>query len=91
MAKKYAHMLTAVGFVDVCEVPVRLPIGPWHADLTQKKMGNLGRANALDGLEGFSTKILQAGLGLPVEEVRRLVAALKRDFQDDEMRVCAGW
>lgn len=84
-------MLTDVGFVDVQEVPVRLPIGPWHSDLKQKKIGNFGRANVLDGIEGFSTKILHSGLGMSMEEVDQLVAALKRDFLNDENHMCANW
>lgn len=87
VTKKYKQMLMEVGFVDVQEQLIQLPIGPWPTDKKQKKMGEYGLANGLDGVEGVSMKFLVQGLGMSVEDVQQLLTQVRESFLDSNNKL----
>lgn len=71
--------LEEVGFVDVHETVIRIPVGGWPSGRAMKQLGQMWLRNVLSGLSGFS-------LGL-LHRVRR------RTVEDIEVSSCflGGW
>jgi hypothetical protein len=75
--KKWAE---EVGFVNVQEKIVKIPIGPWAKDPLQKELGMINLAQLLEGLEGLSFKPLAAA-GYAEEETLALVAKVRAELK----------
>ncbi len=58
-----------VGFVDVHEALIKVPIGGWPKDLRLKHLGMLWQKNLVGGLSGFSLGLFHRVLGKTVEEI----------------------
>lgn len=51
-------MVTDAGFVDVVESRYKWPIGDWPADPRLKEMGVLNARHWIEGLEGWTMRML---------------------------------
>ncbi|KAJ6437454.1 glycoside hydrolase family 76 [Purpureocillium lavendulum] len=58
-----------VGFVDVQQRGVKMPIGGWPRDPTLKEIGFMWAANLLEGLAGFSYQLLNRVFNRTAEEI----------------------
>ncbi|KAL9599941.1 MAG: hypothetical protein Q9219_003503 [cf. Caloplaca sp. 3 TL-2023] len=70
------------GFVDVVQVPMKWPIGPWMED---KHMKELGRWNALrldTGLEGYVMRLFTMAGGWTYTEVQAFLGKFKACMRD---------
>lgn len=38
-AHSFKDQMKEAGFVDIEETRIKIPLGPWHADATQKEIG----------------------------------------------------
>ncbi|KAK4082088.1 CAZyme family GH76 [Purpureocillium lilacinum] len=66
-----------VGFVDVQQRGIKMPIGGWARDMRLKEIGLMWRANLLEGLAGFSYQLLNRAFDRTVEEINvSLIEAL---------------
>jgi len=65
------------GFVNVTHRRFKVPIGRWPNDPRMKKIGYFVYANLLDGLEGFSFRLLCQGLGWSEGQVVELLAKVR--------------
>ncbi|KAI4176178.1 MAG: hypothetical protein LQ343_001222 [Gyalolechia ehrenbergii] len=70
------------GFVDVVQVPMKWPIGPWMED---KRMKELGMWNALrldTGLEGYVMRLFTMAGGWSYTEVQAFLGKFKACMRD---------
>jgi len=67
------------GFVNVTVRKVPLPVGPWAKDPKQKEIGLFNLCQILDGLEGFSYRLMTHVLKWKPEEVDVLCAKVRQE------------
>ena len=70
------------GFVDVVEEHFRWPVGSWPKDAKLKEIGKWNLINMLDGLEGFTVRLWTMALGMEMEEIEVILAAVRKDLVD---------
>ncbi|KAJ6438995.1 glycoside hydrolase family 76 [Purpureocillium lavendulum] len=58
-----------VGFVDVQQRGIKMPIGGWAKDDKLKEVGLMWRANLLEGLAGFSYQLLSRAFNRTADEI----------------------
>ncbi|KAL8635398.1 MAG: hypothetical protein Q9228_007104, partial [Teloschistes exilis] len=78
--------MEAAGFVDVVQVPMKWPIGPWMED---KHMKELGMWNALrldTGLEGYVMRLFTMAGGWTYTEVQAFLGKFKACMRDPKNR-----
>ncbi|KAK1463539.1 hypothetical protein CMEL01_13608 [Colletotrichum melonis] len=73
------------GFVNIHHQPFKIPAGPWAKDPHLKDIGMLELIQLLDGLEGFSLRLLCGALGWTKEEVLVLLAGVRKDLKDPKI------
>lgn len=79
---KYKSWMEDAGFVDVKETKLAWPTNTWPRSKHHKTLGVWTNVDLKDGLEGFSMAALTRGLGWREEEVRVLLAGVRRDLDD---------
>ena len=62
-----------------------MPVGSWPKDKSMKERGILDLMNFLDGLEGFSLRILTSIRGWQAEEVKVLLARCRQELKNNKM------
>ena len=72
----------AAGFVNVVEYRLPVPLGGWAKDPTYKEIGRLNWHALYDGLEAITMRPLTGVLGWSVEEVKILLADVKKELFD---------
>lgn len=72
--------LHEVGFVDIHEAVIKIPIGSWPKDKRLKHLGMLWQQNLLTGLHGFTMALAHNVLGKPIDEIEVRVCAMGRYF-----------
>ncbi|KAJ0166199.1 hypothetical protein CTA2_8262 [Colletotrichum tanaceti] len=73
------------GLVNIRHRPYKIPLGPWAKDPDLKDVGMCNLVQVLDGLEGFSMKLLCGGLGWTAEEVIVLLAGVRKDLKSENI------
>lgn len=86
MSQQYKIWLHDVGFVDIQETIIRVPANPWPDNEDLKQVGQWTLADAVQGIEGLSLRILGKGLGMPVSDILQLSAQVKKDLSDRKHR-----
>ncbi|KAI0130469.1 S-adenosyl-L-methionine-dependent methyltransferase [Xylariales sp. AK1849] len=86
VAQKYKEWLMEAGFVNVTERIIQVPGNTWPGDLRLKSMGQWTLADALQGIEGVSLKILQNGIHMSLKDIQTLVTQVKKDINDKKHR-----
>ena len=76
---KHARRMRDRGFVDVREVRLMGPIGPWAKGRVEKELGVLGLNDLYGHLEGLSSKLF-AVLGWSEDRTARFCASAKQDI-----------
>lgn len=61
--------LHEVGFVDIHEAIIKIPVGSWPKDQRLKHLGMLWQQNLLSGLQGFTMALAHNVLGKTIEEI----------------------
>jgi hypothetical protein len=70
----------AVGFQKVTQRQFKIPIGSWPKDPALKEVGALYLALMMEGLEGFSLRLMCDVLGWEEEEVKKFLENVRHDF-----------
>lgn len=78
----YAQMMKEVGFKDIVERKYAWPGNTWPKGVKQKTMGVWMNRNALEGLEAVSLAMMTRSLGMPIEEVQKILENVRRDMND---------
>ncbi|KAH8668802.1 S-adenosyl-L-methionine-dependent methyltransferase [Xylariales sp. PMI_506] len=86
VACKYKTWMEEVGFINVRELKLRLPVSPWSADPREKLVGSYMQRNYLDGSLLAIWKMLKAG-GSSEEEAERVIEDSKRELMDMNKRI----
>jgi len=73
------EMMLKVGFVDVVEKRIKVPLHGWPEDPHQKQMGYLGQLGLDQSLEGFGTFIMTQIHGWKPEEAVVMVAKMRKE------------
>ncbi|KAK1992847.1 S-adenosyl-L-methionine-dependent methyltransferase [Colletotrichum falcatum] len=73
------------GLVNVRHRPYKIPIGPWPKDPRLKDLGMCNLIEMLEGLEGFSFKLLCGALGWTKEEVYVLLAGVRKELKSTKL------
>ncbi|OCK85384.1 S-adenosyl-L-methionine-dependent methyltransferase [Lepidopterella palustris CBS 459.81] len=73
------------GFTNVVHRKIKLPIGPWPKDTHQKEVGLFNLVQILDGLEGFSFRLMTHILKWQPEEVEVLCAKVRNELKSKSM------
>ncbi|KAL6405720.1 hypothetical protein AUP68_10857 [Ilyonectria robusta] len=81
VARDFKSMLADAGFVDIVENKKRIPMNGWPKDSLYKELGQWSHYMLRHGIEGISMGLLTV-LGLPAEEVRVLLADVRKDLSN---------
>ena len=68
------------GFQNVTKRQFKIPIGPWPQNPALKEVGALYLGQMLEGLEGFSLRLMCDVLGWEEEEVKKFLENVRREF-----------
>jgi len=86
-SKVHGERLKKIGFLDVHEVRMKWPIGPWATGEKEKQMGQLFLKDLSDGVHGMSVKMLNGILGWPMEKVTNFTDAIRKDMWNPKIHV----
>ncbi|CAI4214324.1 unnamed protein product [Parascedosporium putredinis] len=78
---KLATWARDAGFENVTEKVFKMPIGPWPKDPYLKETGLINAAQVVDGLEGFSMRLLCGVEGWSETEVQVLLAQVRKELK----------
>lgn len=70
------------GFEDVVEKRFKVPSNTWPKDPRMKLVGAFEKENMLEGLEGFSVRLFQRGLGWTPEETNILLEKVRNEIRN---------
>lgn len=73
------------GLINIRHHPYKIPAGPWAKDAHLKDIGMCNLIQMLDGLEGFSLRLLCGALGWTKEEVLVLLAGVRNDLKNGKI------
>jgi len=80
--KRHKSMMKEVGFVDVKEMVIEFPIGPWAKSEYHKMIGKWYQKDLINGVEGIMMGLLTRVMGMGREEVECLIEEVKRGLLD---------
>jgi hypothetical protein len=81
-ATKYKQYMLDAGFEDVQEVNLAWPSNTWPKGKHLKLLGAWNNQNYMDGIQGFTMRALNKGLGMTVEEVEVLLVGARKCLKD---------
>lgn len=73
----------AAGFINIREVKLKVPLGPWPKNPELKHIGMMNLVQVLDGLEAFSLKTLEA-TGWSRMEIDVFLANVCREIKSNQ-------
>ncbi|KAL4999467.1 S-adenosyl-L-methionine-dependent methyltransferase [Aspergillus recurvatus] len=85
LADQYKRLMIETGFENVKEVDYKWPQNAWPKDPHLKNIGQWNMVNTLDGLHGFSAKLLIQVLGMTPEEHEELLAQCRKDITNSKI------
>ena len=62
-----------------------VPIGIWPKDPQMKKIGAFAYTAVYEGLEAFTVKLFQVGLGWEIEQIQVLLALVRKDLKNPKI------
>lgn len=80
-------ILEKVGFVNVHQQMVKMPLGPWAADKKQKEVGAYLLLSTETGFEAFGIKLFTQVLGMGVDEAGALINAAQKQANSKKIHV----
>jgi hypothetical protein len=84
-ATRYKQYLEDAGFANVEEVNLAWATNCWPRGTHNKMIGAMNNQNYLDGIQGFSIRVLTKGLGMSMEEVEVLLVGVRKDLKDKKI------
>ncbi|KAH8660060.1 S-adenosyl-L-methionine-dependent methyltransferase [Xylariales sp. PMI_506] len=81
--RNYKQWLEEIGFVDVTERMMIMPVGEWPSDPKSKVVGRYCLQDTLEGLRGVGYKMLRLA-GLTTEEVEALTSQCLVELRDPQ-------
>jgi hypothetical protein len=84
---KLESWVAAAGFQKVSQRQFKVPIGSWSEEPGLQEIGSLYLAQTVSGLDAFSLRLMCDMLGWRLEDVRKLLARVRRAFLSQEHRL----
>lgn len=84
-ATKYKQYMINAGFQDVEEVNLAWATNTWPRGKHHKLLGVWNNQNYMDGIQGFTVRVLNKGLGMTVEEVEALLVGARNCLKDKKI------
>ncbi|KAM0542092.1 hypothetical protein ACHAPJ_012955 [Fusarium lateritium] len=69
-----------VGFVDVQQRILKMPINGWSEDERLRQLGSMWADNMIDGIAGFSYQLLNKAFGRSIAEIELSLIDVRRDL-----------
>ena len=85
---KLEQWVKDTGFINVVHRKFKIPLGSWPREPFMKQLGTWSRANLLDGLEGFSLRLMCEVLKWKPEEVEVMLAGVRKRLMSPD---CHGY
>ncbi|KAK3899987.1 S-adenosyl-L-methionine-dependent methyltransferase [Staphylotrichum tortipilum] len=85
---KLPQWVADAGFTNIEHRTFRVPIGPWPRDARLKEVGAWNLEQVLNGLEGLSMRLYTGVLGWGEEEVKGLLAGVRRELLGGQVHAC---
>lgn len=85
--KKFVCYMENAGFVDVEATIMRLPLGTWPSDPTEKLVGRYNLLNFLEGVQGHCLQLFTKVLDMDLQEARQLITLCEKDVQNRRHRI----
>lgn len=82
MRHNMKYLLDA-GFVNVREIPCKVPLGPWPKDPKMKTIGIYNRSMVYDALSGVAIKPFTHGLKWSQEAIELYLVGVRKDLMDN--------
>ncbi|KAK0614208.1 S-adenosyl-L-methionine-dependent methyltransferase [Immersiella caudata] len=79
------HWMEAVGFVNVREVVVKIPIGGWPKDRRLRRIGLLWQWNLMSGMSAFTLGLFHRVLGRTVEDIQVSLVETRQSLFDPKI------
>lgn len=79
---KYKDWMIETGFDNVEERTFKWPVNTWPMDQRLKELGRWNLINMLDGLEGFTVRLLTKALEMSVSEIEVFLASVRQDLRN---------
>jgi SAM-dependent methyltransferase len=73
-----------IGYVEIRNVMIRVPLGMWPSDANRKTVGKLMLIGTLEGLEAKSLRLLTKCKGWSAEDVTELCTKVKAEMLADQ-------
>ncbi|KAK4199611.1 S-adenosyl-L-methionine-dependent methyltransferase [Triangularia verruculosa] len=80
---KLADMMRDVGFVNVTERVLQIPLGTWPKNKVLKTVGLYWRTILLDGMQAIALGPLTRGLGWSQSDVEMLLMEVRKAYKDN--------
>ncbi|KAL4928993.1 class I SAM-dependent methyltransferase [Aspergillus undulatus] len=87
VAQNYKQWMTDAGFKNVQEEIYKVPFSPWAKEPQLKELGRWHQANMLEALEAYSLALMTRFLGWTVEDVRVLLAGVRKELTDRTLHI----
>lgn len=80
--RQYKDWMVEVGFQNVVQLVFKWPQNSWPKDPKMKELGRWNMVNTLEGLHGFSARLLTRELGMTIDEVEILLMEVRKDVRN---------
>ncbi|KAK3689208.1 S-adenosyl-L-methionine-dependent methyltransferase [Podospora appendiculata] len=84
---KLEQWVRDAGFASVTHRRFKIPIGIWPKDPALKELGLYNISQMLEGLEGFSLRLMCDVLGWREEEVQVMLAAVRKELKSGKLHM----
>lgn len=82
---RLADMMREVGYVNVTERVLQIPIGTWAKNRVLKTVGLYWRTILLDGMQAIALGPMTRGCGWSREQVELFLVEVRRAYHDNSM------
>ena len=86
IARKFGSMIEDQGFVNICEEPLKWPIGPWPRGDKEKNVGHWVLMNSRAFISPSALGLFTKKLNWPKEDVEKLIESALDDMEDRTKR-----
>ncbi|KAE8367216.1 S-adenosyl-L-methionine-dependent methyltransferase [Aspergillus caelatus] len=86
-ACQWKQKLEEVGFVDVTETLLKIPLGTWPKDARMKELGKVGFVEELQAIEAYTPALFTRVLGWSEEEMQVMMDKVKKELFDRSLHL----
>ncbi|KNG87492.1 UMTA methyltransferase family protein [Aspergillus nomiae NRRL 13137] len=86
-ACQWKQKMEDVGFVDVTETLLKIPLGTWPKDARMKELGKFGFVGELQAIEAYTPALFTRVLGWSEEEMQVLMDKVKKELFDRSLHL----